>query len=170
MNTSVAHCGWDDHPVFSRLKVQNLSRFFHYRAHNLPSFFNFFSLLKYAPTLLILALRGTRACYIKPSKWPNSPESLHSTFATDAQTSLEGTNPIGNITFSSQSSFIDLHWVKKDCLIDLLHDTRHLCTRFRIDGIKPMSRGISGHKQVIKCLNTSNRNQVWLFSQNERTN
>ena len=29
-------------------------------------------------------------------------------------------------------------------IIDLIHDTRLLCTRSRIDGIKAMSRGISG--------------------------
>ena len=34
--------------------------------------------------------------------------------------------------------------------IGLIHDTHHLCTRFRIDGIKAMSRGISGGKQKIK--------------------
>ena len=33
--------------------------------------------------------------------------------------------------------------------IDLIHDVRHLCTRSRINGIKAMSRGISGGKQVI---------------------
>ena len=33
--------------------------------------------------------------------------------------------------------------------IDLIHHVRHLCTRSRIDGIKAMSRGISGGKQVI---------------------
>ena len=38
-------------------------------------------------------------------------------------------------------------------LIDLIHDTHHLCTRFRIDEIKGMSRGISGGKQVIKLAN-----------------
>ena len=47
--------------------------------------------------------------------------------------------------------------------IDLIHDTRHLCTRSRIDGIKAMSRGISGGKQVIKFANTSNRGRVFLF-------
>ena len=44
--------------------------------------------------------------------------------------------------------------------IDLIHDVRHLCTRSRIDGIKAMSRGISGGKQVIKFANTSNRGRV----------
>ena len=47
--------------------------------------------------------------------------------------------------------------------IDLIHDTRHLCTRSRIDGLKPMSRGISGGKQVIKFANTSNHCRVCLF-------
>ena len=47
--------------------------------------------------------------------------------------------------------------------IDLIHDTRHLCTRSRIDGLKPMSRGISGGKQVVKFANTSNHCRVCLF-------
>ena len=34
--------------------------------------------------------------------------------------------------------------------IDLIHAALHLCTRFRIDGIKARPRGISGGKQVIK--------------------
>ena len=56
--------------------------------------------------------------------------------------------------------------------IDLIHNTRHLCTRFMIAGIKAMSRGISGGKQVpigypLGCfLNTDNRSRVCLFSQN----
>ena len=33
---------------------------------------------------------------------------------------------------------------RKGATIDLIHHTRHLCTRFRIGGIKAMSRGISG--------------------------
>ena len=52
---------------------------------------------------------------------------------------------------------------------DLIHDARHLCSRSRIDGIKAMSRGISGGKQVIKFANTSNRGRVCLFYQNETT-
>ena len=41
--------------------------------------------------------------------------------------------------------------------IDLVHDTRHLFARSRIDGIKAMySRGFSGGKQVIKFANSSN--------------
>ena len=35
-------------------------------------------------------------------------------------------------------------------IIDLIHDTRHLCTRLRTDGIKVMSRGFSEGKHVIK--------------------
>ena len=38
--------------------------------------------------------------------------------------------------------------------IDLIHDARHLCSPFRIDGIEAMSRGISGGKQVINFANT----------------
>ena len=41
--------------------------------------------------------------------------------------------------------------------IDLIHDTRHLCTRLRTDGIKAMSRGFSGGKQVINFSNARNR-------------
>ena len=35
-----------------------------------------------------------------------------------------------------------------DVSIDLIHDARHLCMRLRTDGIKAMSRGFSGGKQV----------------------
>ena len=44
-------------------------------------------------------------------------------------------------TFNIQRTDIEISLLQKP--IDL-HDTRHLCTRFRIDGIKAMSRGISG--------------------------
>ena len=37
----------------------------------------------------------------------------------------------------------------------IIHDTLHLCTRIRIDGIKTMSLVISWGKQVIKFTNTS---------------
>ena len=47
--------------------------------------------------------------------------------------------------------------------------TRRLCTRSRIYGIKAMSRGISGGKQVVKFANTSNRGRVCLFCQKETT-
>ena len=40
---------------------------------------------------------------------------------------------------------------------------------FRIDGIKAMSRDISGAKQAMKFSNTSNRRRVCLFYQNEKT-
>ena len=45
--------------------------------------------------------------------------------------------------------------------------TRHLCMRFRIDGIKAMSCGISGSKQVLKFASISNRGKVCFFDQNE---
>ena len=48
--------------------------------------------------------------------------------------------------------------------VDLIHDTRQLCPRFRIDGTKIMSRGISGTKQATKFANTRNRGRVGLFS------
>ena len=38
-----------------------------------------------------------------------------------------------------------------------------------IDGIKAMSRGISVGKQMLKFANTSYRDRVCLFSQNEST-
>jgi len=41
--------------------------------------------------------------------------------------------------------------------IDLIHDTRYLCTRSRIDGIKARLRGILGGKQAITFANTSDR-------------
>ena len=52
-------------------------------------------------------------------------------------------------------------------MMNLIHDTRHLYTRFRIDGIKAMLRSISGGKQVIKFDNTSNCSRVLLFYQNK---
>ena len=36
--------------------------------------------------------------------------------------------------------------------IDLIHAALHLCTLFRIDGIKARPHGISGGKQVIKLI------------------
>ena len=54
-------------------------------------------------------------------------------------------------------------------LIDLIHDTHNLRTRFRTDGIKAMSRGISGGKQKIKFTNTRNRGRLCLFSEDETT-
>ena len=51
--------------------------------------------------------------------------------------------------------------------IDLFYDTRHLCTRFRVDGIKATSRAFSGDKQ--KFAGTSNGGRVCLFFQNETT-
>ena len=36
--------------------------------------------------------------------------------------------------------------------IDLIHDARRLCTRSGTDGIKTMSRGFSGGKQVNICV------------------
>ena len=47
--------------------------------------------------------------------------------------------------------------------IDLIHNTRHLCACSMIDGIKAMSRGTSGGKQLIKFANRSNRGRVCLF-------
>ena len=44
--------------------------------------------------------------------------------------------------------------------LDLIHDTSHLCTCFRVDGIKAMSRDISWDKQVIKFSNTSKRGRI----------
>ena len=32
-------------------------------------------------------------------------------------------------------------------IIDLIHDTHHLCTHIRTDGLKAVSRGFSGGKQ-----------------------
>ena len=55
-------------------------------------------------------------------------------------------------------------------LIDLIHDTHHLCMPFRIDGIKAISRGISGGKQVcdLKFASKSNLGWVCLSSQNDK--
>ena len=50
---------------------------------------------------------------------------------------------------------------------DLIRDTHYLCTRFRINGLKAKSRGISEGKQLKKFVNTSNHGRTCLFSQNE---
>ena len=52
-------------------------------------------------------------------------------------------------------------------LIHDIHDTRQLCPRFRIDGTKIMSRGISRSKQAKKLANTRIRGRVLLFMQND---
>ena len=51
------------------------------------------------------------------------------------------------------AEFVLLKGVNADSVsIDLIHNTRHLCTRFRIAGIKAtMSRGISRGKQEPTC-------------------
>ena len=46
---------------------------------------------------------------------------------------------------------------------ELIYDARYLCTRFRIDGIKALSLGISGGKEVLKFANTSNRSRLKQF-------
>ena len=46
---------------------------------------------------------------------------------------------------------LQLHYLTIQFLMIVpIHDTRHLYTRFRIDGIKAMSSGISGGKQVMR--------------------
>ena len=66
-------------------------------------------------------------------------------------------------------SFLRFYFQVRAFSIDLIHDTRHLCTRSRIDGIKAVSRCISGGKQVIKSANMSNHGRVCSFYQNETT-
>ena len=51
----------------------------------------------------------------------------------------------------------------KGVTIDLIHDTQHLRTRLRTHGIKAMSRGFSGGKQVLNFCNKRNRGRVCLF-------
>ena len=46
---------------------------------------------------------------------------------------------------------------------ELIYGARYLWTRFRIDGIKAMSLGISGGKEVLKFANTSNRGRLKQF-------
>ena len=45
-------------------------------------------------------------------------------------------------TFNIQRTDIEISLLQKP--IDLIPDTRHLCTRFRIGEIKELSRGILG--------------------------
>ena len=66
--------------------------------------------------------------------------------------------PYNNI--SSESKFhTNPMW--GTCKIDLIHDARHLCTRLRTDGIKVMSNGFSGGKQVINIINTENLANIY---------
>ena len=60
-----------------------------------------------------------------------------------------------NLMKTLSAEFVLLKGVNADSVsIDLIHNTRHLCTRFRIAGIKAtMSRGISRGKQNIKFAN-----------------
>ena len=44
-----------------------------------------------------------------------------------------------------------------------------ICTCFRIDGLKAMSHGNSGGKQVINQANMSNGSQSCVFSQDKTT-
>lgn len=67
------------------------------------------------------------------------------------------TNVLITITRLSLSSTEIL--CEEACKIDLTHDAQHLCTCLRNDGIKVMSNGFSGGKQVIKY----NHRQVCLF-------
>ena len=66
-------------------------------------------------------------------------------------------------------SVVSLSMLLFSVTIDLIHDTCHLCTPFRIDGIKAMSGGISGGKQKIKFANARNCSLLCLFSQNKTT-
>ena len=52
------------------------------------------------------------------------------------------------------------NWKKGVFTAHLIHDTWHLCMRLRTNGIKAMSCGFSGGKQVIKNANTRNRSRV----------
>ena len=48
-------------------------------------------------------------------------------------------------------------------IIDLTHDTRHLYTRARTDGIKAMLGGFAGGKQVSKSTARYKKSQLILF-------
>ena len=51
------------------------------------------------------------------------------------------------------------------CLINLICDTRHLCTRIRIDGLK--AKWYFREQTRKKFVNTSKQGRVCLFSLNE---
>ena len=55
------------------------------------------------------------------------------------------------------------HWSHASRTVDLIHNTCHLCLLSRTDGIKAMSHGFSGGKQVIKSANIRNHSQICLF-------
>ena len=52
-------------------------------------------------------------------------------------------------------SFLPFYFQLRAFSIDRIHDTRHLCTRSRIDRMKAKSLGILGGKQAIKSSNMS---------------
>ena len=60
---------------------------------------------------------------------------------------------------------LQTRWITSSsiCIIDLIHDARHLCMHLRTDGIKAMSRGFSEGKQVINFSNTRNCGRVCLL-------
>lgn len=83
---------------------------------------------------------------------------------------------VGRVTntvepYSTDDREVSLGWTRYSNRwgTDLIQDSRHLCTRFRINGIKAMSLGILGGKQVLKFYNTSSRGRVWLSPQNYKT-
>ena len=70
-------------------------------------------------------------------------------------------------SFSSRMAFPNLKPIMfNEVLVDLIHDTRHLCTRFRIDGIKAMSRGISlrGQTKDKICQCKKSRSTLFILS------
>ena len=88
------------------------------------------------------------------------------------------TNPVGVELFSYVNVFFCSRNLRRRwpcewnslyvwATIDLTRDIRHFCTRFRVDGIKAISLGFSGAKQIIKLANTSKHGWICLFSQNK---
>ena len=76
---------------------------------------------------------------------PRRPKSLK-TLGTRLQVVRNSCN--GIFPLSTPMSTHDEMGSRLGGAVDPPHDTCHLCKRFRIDGIKAMSRGILGGKQV----------------------
>ena len=57
----------------------------------------------------------------------------------------------------------DIHRATFLHIMDLMHDTRHFCTRLRTDVVKAKSRGFSAGKQVITFANARNCGLVCIF-------
>ena len=105
---------------------------------------------------------------LRPQSITSKQAKKKNLFKTQAKTALESkkktiSGVIVNIKLTSFLQHSNIHWPQwlvptwSVSSIDLIHDTCDLCKRFCIDGIKALSQGISGGKQMLKFANTSNQ-------------